>query len=213
MRMPSKNETAAISQKVRCCCASKNQTMRATRRPPARYDDVPAGQGDRLAAHAAGKLQERDHRPVKVTARWRRRATFRSGSGREWRPRADVEGRGRVERAGGDQHRGHADQRVKGGDELRHRCHRHATRDHGARAATIATATITSPRRRVRRRVPRRAWWRPRSPCRSCRTGCLAGWWSDAKGTQRQDEEDSGDQIGQRGEIGAHVTSASVGTY
>ena len=46
--------------------------------------------------------------------------------------RADVEGFGRIERTGGDQHRGHADQRVEGGDQFRHRGHRHPARDDGA---------------------------------------------------------------------------------
>ena len=49
--------------------------------------------------------------------------------------RADVEGFGRIEGAGGNQHRGHADQRVKRRDKFRHRGHRYAARDHRADAA------------------------------------------------------------------------------
>ena len=49
--------------------------------------------------------------------------------------RADVESRGRVQSAGGDEHGRHADQRVEGGDKFRHRGHRHAPGDHGADSA------------------------------------------------------------------------------
>ena len=49
--------------------------------------------------------------------------------------RADVERFRRVERTGGDQHRGHADQRVERGDQFGHRGHRHLAGDHGADAA------------------------------------------------------------------------------
>jgi hypothetical protein len=54
--------------------------------------------------------------------------------------RADVEGLGRVQRAGRHQHRGHADQRVERRDQLRHRCHRHPARDHRADAAADGDA-------------------------------------------------------------------------
>ena len=43
---------------------------------------------------------------------------------------ADVERFGCIERTRGDQHRGHADQRVEGGDQFRHRGHRHTARNH-----------------------------------------------------------------------------------
>ena len=46
--------------------------------------------------------------------------------------RADAEGLRRIERGGGDKHGRKADQRVEGGDELRHRRHRDAARDRGA---------------------------------------------------------------------------------
>ena len=54
--------------------------------------------------------------------------------------RADAEGVGRIERGGGDQHRGKADQRMEGGDELRHRRHRDAAGDEGADAAADGDA-------------------------------------------------------------------------
>ena len=49
--------------------------------------------------------------------------------------RADAEGLRRVDRAGGDQHRGHADQPMEGGHQFRHRGHRHAAGDHRTDAA------------------------------------------------------------------------------
>ena len=49
--------------------------------------------------------------------------------------RTDVEGLGRIERAGRDQHGGHADQRVECGNQFGHRGHRHPARNHRADAA------------------------------------------------------------------------------
>ena len=73
--------------------------------------------------------------------------------------RADVEGGRRIERAGRHQHRRHADQRVEGGDQLRHRRHRHAARDHRADAAADREAERSpAPRRRRRPADARRAW-------------------------------------------------------
>ena len=90
--------------------------------------------------------------------------------------RADVEGVGRVERAGRDQHRGQADQRVEGGDQLRHRGHRHAARDHGADAAADGDAEDNQqPGDAVRRRMAGERGARPRSPCRPCRRNCPGG--------------------------------------
>src|SRR6185295_6272172 len=45
-----------------------------------------------------------------------------------------------IERTGCDQHRGHADQRVEGGDQFRHRGHRHPARDDGADRAADGDA-------------------------------------------------------------------------
>jgi hypothetical protein len=53
---------------------------------------------------------------------------------------ADVERGRRIERAGGHQHRGHADQRVEGCDQFRHRGHRHPPRDHSTDAAADGDA-------------------------------------------------------------------------
>ena len=53
---------------------------------------------------------------------------------------ADAEGGRRVERGRGDEDRGEADERMEGGDELRHRRHRDAPGDHGADAAADGDA-------------------------------------------------------------------------
>ena len=73
--------------------------------------------------------------------------------------RADVEGCRRIERAGRDQHRGQADQRVEGRDQLRHRVI-------GMRRAITApmpppmreAERSPAPRRRRRPADARRAW-------------------------------------------------------
>ena len=63
---------------------------------------------------------------------------------------ADAERARRIERGRRDQHRRHADQRMERRDQLRHRGHRHAPRDHRADAAADARCpTIDQePRRR-----------------------------------------------------------------
>ena len=66
--------------------------------------------------------------------------------------RADAEGLGRIEGGGGDQHRGHADQRMEGGDELGHRRHRDAACGDGADAAADGdTAENHGPGQRIGR--------------------------------------------------------------
>jgi hypothetical protein len=86
--------------------------MKNTSGDSERYvDDVTERQDDRRAAHPCRQLQERDHRAREGQCadgdaeRHLDQALRMDVSGR-----ADVEGFGRVERAGGDQHRGHADQ-------------------------------------------------------------------------------------------------------
>ena len=62
---------------------------------------------------------------------------------------ADAEGFRRVERRRRDQHRGEADQRVEGGDELRHRRHRRCDRAMiGADAAADGEAEDDQAERR-----------------------------------------------------------------
>ena len=53
---------------------------------------------------------------------------------------ADAEGARRIERGGGDEHGGEADERVEGGDQLRHRRHGDAPRRDGADDAADAEA-------------------------------------------------------------------------
>ena len=125
--------------------------------------------------------------------------------------RADAEGLRRIERRRGDQHRGKADQRMEGRDELRHRRHRDSARDDradraaerpsrrsgasqptkpagGAPNSVVSTASAmpTMPKR-----LPLPARLRMRQPA------------------QRQDEEHAGDEIEEGGEAGAHCVSSS----
>ncbi|MGY3426249.1 hypothetical protein ACVWZW_006753 [Bradyrhizobium sp. F1.13.4] len=118
-------------------------------------DDVTERQDDRGTAHARGQLQERDHRTGEGqradgdAERHLDQALRMDVAGA-----ADVEGFRRVERTGSDQHRGHTDQRMEGGDQFRHRGHRHATGDHRADAAADRdTKDHEDPGEAVRRRM------------------------------------------------------------
>ena len=169
-------------------------------------DDVAAGQRDRRAAHAAGELEERDDRPGECNgADGDAERHFDQALAVDGAFGADAEGRGRVERAGGDQHRGHADQRMEGGDQLRHRRHRHAPRDHRAGAAADRHAQHDqSPSREIRRRVVRqRGDDRDRHAGHAQQIAAPAGL-RIRQSAQRQDEQGAGDEIAKRGEVGAH---------
>ena len=90
-------------------------------------------------------------------------ATPRLISISDWRANrafhADAEGGRRIERGRGDQHRGKADQRMEGRDELRHRGHRDAPRDHRADAAADARwRQRSAPGQRIRDTRDPQAW-------------------------------------------------------
>ena len=102
-------------------------------------DEMPRRQKDRRAGHVAVELGEGNDRAGEGD-----RADGDAERHLDQRLRmdlagvADAEGLRRVKRGGGDQHRGKADQRVEGGDELRHRGHRNAPRDRRADRAAGA---------------------------------------------------------------------------
>ena len=124
--------------------------------------------------------------------------------------RADAESRRIVERGGGDEDRGEADQRMEGGDELRHRRHRDAPGDHRADTAADRQAEHDqeegAPARRgdEQRRDDgdRHAGdGEGVAPPRTLRVRQPA---------QRQDEEDAGDEVEKRGQVGRHELTLSL---
>ena len=121
---------------------------------------------------------------------------------------ADVEGRGRIEGTGRDQHGRHADQRVERRHQLRHRGHRNAARDDGADAAAEGNAADhKSPGDGISRRMrPQRGQRRDGHADHAELIAAPAGIRA-RQAAQRQDEQDAGDQIEQRDEVRAHASS------
>ena len=104
-------------------------------------DDMPRRQQDRLARHAAVELRKAMIEPVKVIAPIATPIDIStSACAMDLADRADAEGLRRIERRRRDEHRREADQRVEGGDELRHRRHRNSPRDDRAGRAARAHA-------------------------------------------------------------------------
>ena len=119
--------------------------------------------------------------------------------------RGDVELGRVVQRRGGDQHRGHADQAVEPRDQLRHRGHRDAPRDdHPDRAAdrdpeqnqqVIAEARVRQGEQREQDGDRHAGDADPVA---------LAGRGGRAQAAQREDEADRGREIAQRDDV-AHA--------
>ena len=179
MSTPSRNETAAISQNASVLLAARRtrRSSATSATPSARLITCRPGRMIGLPLMRPESFRNAITEPVKVMAPI---ASPSDISIRLWpwiAPTAPMsKAARRVERTGRDQHRGHADQRMEGGDQFRHRGHRHAPRDHRAGAAADARRRRPpAPRRRSRPADARRASSRPRSPCRSCRTDCRAG--------------------------------------
>ena len=116
--------------------------------------------------------------------------------------RADAEGLRRIERGRGDQHRGHADQRMEGGDKLRHRRHRDAARDDGADAAADGdTADDHRPGQRVGRPRHGKRGEHGNGHAGHAEIVALPRGLRRRQPAQRQNEQDAGDEIKQRDEI------------
>ena len=127
---------------------------------------------------------------------------------------ADVEGARRIERAGRDQHRRHADQRVERRDQFRHRGHRHAPRDHGAGAAAGRDAEHRPGSRRRRRPAGARRAWSATAITMPTMPNMLplAARFRARQPAQRQDEQHAGDEIEQAGQIGIHAGNSLLAT-
>ena len=119
--------------------------------------------------------------------------------------RADAEGLRRIERRGGDEHGGEADQRVEGGDELRHRRHRDAPRDDGAGAAAGGERHDEQrPAERIRRRRAEERGEHGNRHAHHAELIAPPARLRMRQAAQRQDEEHAGDEIEEGGEAGAH---------
>jgi hypothetical protein len=171
---------------------------------------VAGRQHDRLARHAAVELEEGDDRAGKgdgadgnAEAHLDQRLAVDGADG------TDAEAFGRIDGGGGDHDGGQTDEAVEGGDQLRHRGHGDAARGDRADAAAddeaehdqaeaagegLASASVVTMAMRHADHAVGVA---------------LAGWWSDATGPQRQDEQDAGDEIEEGGKVQGHVTSPS----
>ncbi len=119
--------------------------------------------------------------------------------------RADIECVGRIERRGRNQHRGHADQRVKRGDQLGHRGHRHPARDHRAHAAAEPHAeNDQSPRADAGRRVRRKRGQHRNHHAGDAEHVAASARFRAGQSAQRQNEQDAGNQIKEALQISAH---------
>ena len=99
-------------------------------------DGMPGRQQDRLAAHPSRQFQKGDDRAGKRDgADSDAQRHFDQALAVDGAFAADVEGGRRIQRAGGNKHGRHADQRVKRRHQFGHRRHRHAPCDHGAEPA------------------------------------------------------------------------------
>ncbi len=115
---------------------------------------------------------------------------------------ADAEGLRRVERAGGDQHRCEAHQRVEGGDELRHRRHGHALGHHRADAAADGKARDHQrPAGEIGRRLDQDGGEDRDPHTHHAVEVALSRGGGMRQAAKRQDEEDARDQIEERGKV------------
>ncbi len=182
-------------------------------------DDVTRRQDDRRAAHAAGELGERDHRAgegQRADGDAERHFDEAGADDLLGHRIENAEGFRRIERAGGNQHRGHADQRVEGRDQFGHRGHRHALGDDRADAATDGdTEDHQDPAEPIGRRMRGQRGAHGDDHAGHTEEIALAAGRRAGQPAQRQDEEDARDEIEQCGEIGVHraaLTSFSSGT-
>ena len=168
-------------------------------------------QRDRLAAHAARQLQEGDHRAGESDGADRdSERHFDQALPVDVTFGADVEGRGRIESTGRDQHGRHADQGVERRHQLRHRGHRNAARNHGADAAAEGNAADDkSPGDGISRRMRSQGGQRRDGHADHAELIAAPAGIRARQAAQCQDEQDAGDQIEQRDEVRAHGKAPS----
>ena len=176
-------------------------------------DDVAPRQHDRLAAHAGAELEEGDHRAGEGDgADGGAERHFDQALLMDMAFRADVEGRRRVIGARRHQDRRHADQRMEGRHQFRHRGHRHPPRDHRADAAAEHDAAQhQAPGQPAFRRMRAERGQHGDGHADHAEIVAAPAGVRARQPAQRLDEQNAGDQIEQRDKIRAHnITSVSA---
>ena len=169
-------------------------------------DDMAPRQHDRLAAHAPGQFQKRDHRAgERDGADGDAERHLDQACAVDVAVRADVKRRRRIERRSRHQYGRHADQRMKGSDQLRHRRHRHAAGDHRADAAADRNAADHQPPgQRIRRRMRAKRRQHGDGHADHAEQVAAPAGIRARQAAQRQNEQDAGNQIEQRDEVRVH---------
>ena len=117
---------------------------------------VPARQNDRLAAHPSIELEEGDDRAGEgQSADGGAERHLDAALSMDLAIGGDAEGFWRIIGSGGHEHGGKADERMEGGDELRHRRHGDAPGGDGADGAADRDAADDEKPGEAARRAPR----------------------------------------------------------
>ena len=168
-------------------------------------------EGDRRALHQRLQLGERDERAGEGDgADGQAERHLDQALGMDVVRHADAEGFGRVQRRRGDEHRSQAHQRVEGGHQLRQRRHFDALRDERARSAADGDAG-DDEHDAVAGIMP----WRPSVAMNAIAMPIMPNWLPAlrrrgfGKAAQRQDEQDGGDEVQQRCQVGGHDAISS----
>ncbi len=215
IRMPNSRATAVTAQNSAGSPPDwlKQPDEPDQQRGERKVDQVPQGQDDRLARHAARQLGKGDHRAREGDGAdgdaERHLEQARACDGIRL---ADAERLGGIEGAGGHEHRGEAHQRVERGHQLGHRRHRHAARDDGADAAAEQEpAGNQCPGQLLLRRADlgERGADGERHAEHAEQVAAARGLRA-RQPAQRHDEEHRSEEIEQGDEVGAHGFNISV---
>ena len=182
--------------------------------PEAEIDRMARRQHDRLAGHATIKLEECDDRTGESERTdGAAEPHLEQGDPGNAARRAEIEGLRRIERGRRDQNRRHADERVEGGDELRHRRHGHAPGDRRADAATNGDpGDDQQPASEGGIGIDQRRGHGQTHADHAVDIALARGCWM-GQAAQRQNEQDARDEVKQVCDIGAHPVSPSSCTW
>ena len=204
IRRPSRKDSARDQPEIdgRLLAAEHHDEGDEREREPD-IQDMAQRQDDRLARHPPRKLEEGDDRAGEGDGADRRAKRHldqalrvdRAGS-------ADAEGIRRIEGGRRHEHGRQADQRMEGRDQLRHRRHGDAPRDHRADAAADRDAADDHrPGQRLLRRRHGQRREHGNRHADHAEIIALPRGLRRRQPAQRQDEQDAGDEIEQRDEI------------
>ena len=177
-------------------------------------DQMPAGQGDWLARHARRQLQEGDDAAGEGDGadRHAKRHFQQAGRSDQIVASGNAEGAWRIKRAGGDEHCGEADQRVKRSHKFGHHRHLDIARGIGADAAADAeTQQDQKPRQGVIvAELAQRRQHGNRHADHAVEIS-LPGAGGAGQTAQRQDEQNPGEEVEEGGDIGGHDLVSGFG--